>query len=182
MTTKLRFSILWLIALTVCTVTVAARRQLTEAETSEFSKLPAESSMQTLFEDWIKENSKSYSDATEKSVRFAIFRDSLRRISEHNSKPSSYKLGLTKFADLTSEEFKAKHLTTRFQKNVRTSQSPNFMYAGVQALPKALDWRKKGAVTGIKDQGECGKIDCALIVSFFLGSQLEAVNYSSDIL
>ncbi|KAG6548893.1 hypothetical protein Mapa_009656 [Marchantia paleacea] len=104
----------------------------------------------------MNKHSKIYGDAREKSFRFNIFKDNLKRIDEHNRKPSSYKLGLTKFADLSPEEFRDNYLKTRFRRKERSSQSPTFMYADVKAVPNAVDWRKKGAVTAIKDQGECG--------------------------
>ncbi|KAG6548856.1 hypothetical protein Mapa_009618 [Marchantia paleacea] len=136
--------------------TASASRQLTGAASSKVSELPSEQSEQTLFDTWIQQHSKVYADAAEKSARFNVFKDNLRRVYEHNSKPSSYKLGLTKFADLSPEEFKAKYLKTRFRRNDRSSQEPTFTYANVESVPKAVDWRKKGAVTAIKDQGECG--------------------------
>ncbi|KAG6545013.1 hypothetical protein Mapa_013705 [Marchantia paleacea] len=148
-------SIMMMIVLTLCN-TATATRQLTEAADIKASEFPAEEFNRNLFESWMHQQSKIYSDEAEKSARFNIFKANLRRIEEHNSKPSSYKLGLTKFADLSQEEFKAKYLKTRFRRNDRSSQAPTFSYANVEAVPKAVDWRKKGAVTAIKDQGECG--------------------------
>ncbi|KAG6544778.1 hypothetical protein Mapa_013804 [Marchantia paleacea] len=137
-------------------ITKSASRQLTGAASSKVSELPSEQSEQSLFDTWIQQHSKVYADAAEKSARFNIFKDNLQRVYEHNSKPSSYKLGLTKFADLSPEEFKEKYLKSRFRRNDRSSQAPTFTYANVESVPKAVDWRKKGAVTAIKDQGECG--------------------------
>ncbi|OAE33067.1 hypothetical protein AXG93_1913s1690 [Marchantia polymorpha subsp. ruderalis] len=133
---------------------VAASRQLTEAE--EVEEARSEKSIRIMFDDWMLKQSKTYTQSAEMSTRFSIFKANLRRIDEHNSQPSSYKLGLTTFADLTPDEFRSIYLKNKFRQNVRTSQAPTFTYGHVDSLPTEVDWRKEGAVTGVKSQGQCG--------------------------
>jgi len=62
-----------------------------------------------------------------------------------------------KFGDLTSEEFKKMYLTK--QPIVRDSSLPiasEYTSEVINALPTSFDWRPKGAVTPVKDQGQCG--------------------------
>ena len=66
----------------------------------------------------------------------------------------SYKLEDDGFADLTNNEFTSKYLGFRRMLHLETEFSYNDK---VMDTPKSIDWRKKGAVTRIKDQGECGK-------------------------
>ncbi|CAI0429670.1 unnamed protein product [Linum tenue] len=89
-----------------------------------------------------------YGSSHEKEVRYQIFKDNAALVDSFNAagdKP--YKLGTNQFADLTNEEFK----TTRC-----SPQEGSFRYENVSAVPTTMDWRKKGAVTPIKDQGQCG--------------------------
>ncbi|WZY73263.1 hypothetical protein YC2023_005503 [Brassica napus] len=68
-----------------------------------------ETEVRLLYEQWLVENGKNYINGLEeKEKRFKIFSDNLKFIDEHNSVPNrSYEVGLTRFADLTKEEFRA---------------------------------------------------------------------------
>ncbi|KAK4760873.1 hypothetical protein SAY87_005766 [Trapa incisa] len=98
----------------------------------------------------------------ERERRFDIFKDNLRFIDEHNSAAPnrSYRLGLNKFADLTNEEYRAVFLGTRSdpKRRVMKARVAGSRYA-VRAgdhLPVAVDWRTRGAVNPVKNQGSCG--------------------------
>ncbi|XP_073002934.1 cysteine protease XCP1-like [Typha latifolia] len=121
-----------------------------EEDTSSHDKLI------DLFESWIAKHSKSYLSFKDKLRRFEIFKDNLKHIDETNKKTSSYWLGLNEFADLSHEEFKEKYLGVRRDLPRRREASSNFRYQDATGLPKSVDWRKKGAVTNVKNQGHCG--------------------------
>ncbi|KAJ8761791.1 hypothetical protein K2173_004603 [Erythroxylum novogranatense] len=99
-------------------------------------------------------------DLGEKEKRFEIFKDNLRFIDEHNSVEWSYRVGLNRFADLTNEEYRARYLGTRMEMRNRTlgSRGPSmrYLHAVGDELPAEVDWRAKGAVVPVKDQGQCG--------------------------
>uniref|UniRef100_A0A803NIF6 Uncharacterized protein n=1 Tax=Cannabis sativa TaxID=3483 RepID=A0A803NIF6_CANSA len=109
-----------------------------------------------LFDKWISKHGKIYESIEEKFQRFEIFRDNLKHIDETNKQISDYWLGLNEFADLSHEEFKSKYLGLKPDFTKRTGSSENFSYRDVVDLPKSVDWRKKGAVTAVKNQGSCG--------------------------
>ncbi|XP_077210033.1 cysteine protease XCP1-like [Tasmannia lanceolata] len=109
-----------------------------------------------LFESWLAKHVKSYATIEEKLHRFEVFKDNLMHIDETNKKLDSYWLGLNEFADLSHEEFKAKYLGLEVDMLRRSDSSEGFRYRNAGNLPKSVDWRKKGAVTPVKNQGQCG--------------------------
>ncbi|KAL2593143.1 hypothetical protein AAZX31_12G122900 [Glycine max] len=111
-----------------------------------------ETSMRERHEQWMAEYGKVYKDAAEKEKRFLIFKHNVEFIESFNAAANKpYKLGVNHLADLTVEEFKASR--NGLKRPYELSTTP-FKYENVTAIPAAIDWRTKGAVTSIKDQGQ----------------------------
>lgn len=110
-----------------------------------------------LFESWISKHGKTYKRIEEKLHRFEVFRDNLKHIDQRNKEIGSYWLGLNEFADLTHQEFKNKYLGLKpeLTRKMQTNYA-DFTYRDVNQIPKSVDWRTKGAVTLVKNQGPCG--------------------------
>lgn len=128
----------------------------------------------SLYESWLVEHKKVYNALGEKDRRFQIFKDNLKYIDEQNAMPEkSYKLGLTKFADLTNEEYKAMYLGTKPDASRRLSnrQSDRYVPKVGDNLPDSVDWREKDVLVGVKDQGQCGSC-----WAFSAVATIEAVN------
>ncbi|KAH1048488.1 hypothetical protein J1N35_039272 [Gossypium stocksii] len=119
-----------------------------------------EVSMSDKFEQWMASYGRVYQDAFEKDKRFQIFKENVEYIESHNAGHTGkkYKLGVNEFTDLTNEEFKSMRNGYKMQRStiVASSKTSSFRYENVTAVPSCMDWRSKGAVTNIKDQGQCG--------------------------
>lgn len=120
-----------------------------------------ENHVRNVYEAWLVKHGKVYNALGEKERRFEIFKDNLRFVEEHNSNGAGnkdFKLGMNKFADLTNEEYRAMFLGTKKRglavEAKKTGQ--RYAYRGGEDLPKMVDWREKGAVAPVKDQGQCG--------------------------
>ncbi|KAG0493379.1 hypothetical protein HPP92_004373 [Vanilla planifolia] len=112
-----------------------------------------------LYEDWLLKHQKSYNAMDEKERRFEVFRDNLQYIDEHNAGKHSFSLGLNRFADLTNEEYRAQFLGLRSsgrRRRLAGVGSDRYRFLDGESLPESIDWREKGAVNAIKDQGSCG--------------------------
>ncbi|GAA0159486.1 hypothetical protein Leryth_012800 [Lithospermum erythrorhizon] len=107
---------------------------------------------------WMAQYGKAYKSMEEKEKRFKIFKNNVELIEANNKDGNRpYKLSINEFADLTNEEFKAsrngfKKPSQRGSLEIMTS----FKYQNVVDVPSSIDWRTKGAVTPVKNQGQCG--------------------------
>jgi cathepsin L len=104
---------------------------------------------------------KTYATATEENLRRSIFEEKVKRIAEHNVRADlglvTYRRGVNEFSDMTHEEFRAQRNGFKMSKSQqRGAEVKDFSKVSVSALPKTVDWRKKGVVTPVKDQAQCG--------------------------
>jgi len=101
------------------------------------------------FNSFLQSFQKQYSSEQEKLERFQVFRDNVAYIRAFNSRNKDWKMGVNEFADLTHEEFKRNYLKP-FQREATDVE------ATYGSDPDIVDWVKKGAVTPVKNQGQCG--------------------------
>ena len=145
------------VALLVLTValaatTVAAARDLRSTAPLE----RADEEVRRLYEAWKSEHSRPRDGSSD---RLEVFRDNLRYIDAHNAEADAglhtFRLGLTPFTDLTLEEFRARAFGFLNSTLPRVASDRYLPRAG-DDLPDAVDWRQQGAVTGVKNQLDCG--------------------------
>jgi len=97
-----------------------------------------------------------YYSAGEFSHRYSIFQENLRRVEKMNEGKESPTYGVTKFFDLSPEEFRAQML---MKKSVKTDHSLNpskEIDPSTVNVPASFDWRNQNAVTPVYNQGQCG--------------------------
>ena len=104
------------------------------------------------FMSFITEFGRSYGTTAEYKFRLDVFANKLAFINKWNAdETNTHKLGVNQFMDRTPEEMKkrlGKVESDKFQQNVILFDETN--------LADSVDWREKGAVSFVKDQGQCG--------------------------
>jgi C1A family cysteine protease len=105
------------------------------------------------FMDYVSQYGKSYGTTAEFEFRKAVFAQRLQDIEEHNSNNEmTSTVGINLFSDFTSEELK-KMMGFKKMETVADVHSAEF---STENLAESIDWRTLGAVTPVKDQGQCG--------------------------
>lgn len=119
--------------------------------------LVSEENLWDLYEQWRSHHTVAR-DLEDKRRRFNVFKNNVKYIHEINKMDKPYKLKLNKFGDMTREEFRSTFAGSKIDHHqmFRGSRRGNFTYQNADP-PRSIDWRQKGAVTEVKNQGSCGK-------------------------
>ncbi|CAI9550232.1 unnamed protein product, partial [Staurois parvus] len=114
----------------------------------------SETSYRAQFENFNQKFSKNYQSKEEFHYRLSIFSKNLKEAARlQKEELGTAKYGVTKFSDLTDEEFARYHLNP-----VLALPPDNLTEHKIEAPPKQLscDWRKAGVISEAKFQGDCG--------------------------
>jgi len=112
----------------------------------------SEQEYQDTFTQWMHEHNRVYA-SHEFFQRYNSFKWNMDFVNKWNSENSQTVLGLNNMADLSNEEYQKIYLGTHI--DVTDTYVP-VVETQVEPAAVNVDWRTSGAVTGIKDQGQCG--------------------------
>merc|ERR1719473_423665 len=119
------------------------------------TQMLSEQQYSSMFNDWMTEHNMAFAGA-EKDYRFGIFKTNTDFILQHNNDASqTFKVGHNQFSAMSNEEFKATMMGLKKNPNFGGSNK-QMVYDPSKASAGSVDWRAKGAVTPVKNQGQCG--------------------------
>jgi len=107
------------------------------------------------FEAFKAQYNRRYESAAEEAKRFRFFVENMKkaeRLAKTNPRAS---FGVNEYADVSGAEFKTRHNGEKYFAR-RTAEKKDAKVITREGMPQQVDWRTKGAVTAIKNQGQCG--------------------------
>ncbi|KAE8747824.1 Cathepsin L-like peptidase 3 [Frankliniella occidentalis] len=121
--------------------------------------IPSDMEIQAHWESFKATHAKTYANAVEEAYRAKVFKENAIRIAKHNDRFASgevtFKVGYNQYADMHTHEVTEK--LNGYRSGLK--QASAFVHTASNVSwpwSKKVDWRSKGAVTPIKDQGQCG--------------------------
>ena len=104
------------------------------------------------FENWARNFEIKFRDLEHHNYVFRVWAENDKFIETANSRNASYELGHNQFSGMSSEEF---------SEFLGYSVDEPFQARGLydvilESLPAAVNWVSAGAVTPVKNQGQCG--------------------------
>nr|AAL79510.1 granule-biosynthesis induced protease Gip1p [Tetrahymena thermophila] len=116
------------------------------------------------YNKWRFNYKRVYLNEEEQIYRQIVFFENLASVNKHPSH-KSYSKGLNQFSDMTKEEFKQRVLNKKISKKASSNKGGRNLAADpavsnlvfpTNNLPLSVDWRKRGVLNPVKNQGTCG--------------------------
>ena len=106
------------------------------------------------FFGFVSKFNRMYGTRDEYEFRLNVFAKRLAEIEEHNANPDKTStMGIYEFADRTPAEMKQ---MLGYKQIYASDQDNHTEILSTSNLADSVDWRTKGAVTPVKNQGQCG--------------------------
>ena len=115
----------------------------------------------SMFESFKKKYGRVYATAEEEATRFGYFVENMKKAERLRRANPLAGFGVNEYADMSAAEFKVRHSAEKVFA-ARAARGPSgkvWVPTREQELAaggQAIDWRQKGAVTYVKNQGQCG--------------------------
>ena len=147
------------LALALCAALVAG----TQSASVTYKDVVAEE-----WETFKARHSKQYNDKSEENFRLKVFMENKQRIAKHNKRAANglhgFTLAMNEFGDLLSHEFVS--VMNGFKRSYKLDSHNGSTYLSPYnvVIPAEVDWRTKGYVTEVKNQGMCAALydDCPI--------------------
>ncbi|KAM3858501.1 uncharacterized protein ACN63O_018075 [Diretmus argenteus] len=117
------------------------------------------SALKEQWEEWKIKYHKVYDNQTELLYRRTVWEKNLKLVLQHNQEASvgqhTFTMGLSQLADMTAEEVNEKLNGLKVEDPIHFRNS-TYKQVSDSPIPLSVDWRERGMVSPVQNQGLCG--------------------------